>query len=113
MAEYQAVLQTAELGPGQMQEVEVRGEALVVANVGQTYYAVSALCPYDGTNLAREGRLEDELLLCPTDGRAFDLRTGESTRPGDARALNRYAIRVEENEVKVGPVLPAWRAGAA
>jgi nitrite reductase/ring-hydroxylating ferredoxin subunit len=113
MVEYQAVLQTAELGPGQMREVEVGGEMLIVANVGQTYYALSAHCPYDGTNLARDGRLEGDHLVCPVDGRSFDLRTGGSDRPGDTRALGRYAIRVADNEVKVGPTLPDWRAGAA
>lgn len=113
MAEYQAVLQTAELGPGQMREVTVGGEVLIVANVGQTYFAVSALCPYDGTNLAREGRLEGDHLVCPTDGRAFDLRTGASTRAGDVRTLVRYSIRVADNAVQVGPALPDWQAGAA
>lgn len=113
MAEYQAVLQTAELGPGQMREVEVAGEPLVVVNVGQTYFALSAHCPYDGTNLARDGRLEGDHLVCPTDGRSFDLHSGESTRPDDTRALVRHAIRVAENEVQVGPPLPDWRAGAA
>jgi nitrite reductase/ring-hydroxylating ferredoxin subunit len=113
MVEYQAVLQTAELGPGQIREVEVRGKTLIVANVGQTYFALAAHCPYDGTNLAREGYLDGDYLICPVDERAFDLSTGESTRPGDLRTLERYAIRVEENEVKVGPPLPRWQAGAA
>jgi hypothetical protein len=34
-------------------------------------------------------------------------------RAVDARALERYAIRIEDNEVKVGPALPRWSAGAA
>lgn len=113
MAEYQAVLQTAELGPGQMREVEVGGEALVAANVGQTYFVLSAHCPYDGTNLAREGHLEGDYLVCPKDGRSFDLRTGESTRPGDTRSLVRYSIQIADNELRIGPPLPDWRAGAA
>jgi 3-phenylpropionate/trans-cinnamate dioxygenase ferredoxin subunit len=113
MAEYQPVLKTAELGPGHLREVEVRGEALIVVNLGQTYYAFSALCPYAGTNLAREGRIDGDTIVCPVDDRAFDLSTGESTRAVDARALERYAIRIEDNEVKVGPTLPRWSAGAA
>lgn len=114
MAEFQAVLRTAELGPGQMREVRAQGEMLIVANVGQTYYALSALCPYDGTNLARAGQIVGDTIICPADGRAFDLRTGVSERPGDIRTLERYSIRVEENEVWVGPPLPPyWRAGAA
>lgn len=113
MAEYQAVVRTAELGPGQIHEAEVGGEPVMVVNIGQTYYALSALCPYDETNLAREGRIEGDQIVCPTDGRSFDLRSGESMRTGDVRYLDRYAIRVEDNEVKVGPRLPHWQAGAA
>lgn len=113
MAEYQAVAGTAELGPGQIQEAEVQGEPVMVVNIGQTYYALSARCPYDDTNLAREGNIDGELIVCPTDGRSYDLRSGESTRRGDVRYLERYAIRVENNEVKVGPRLPHWQAGAA
>jgi|GEM_PF-520117 len=114
MAEYEAVLRTAELGPGQMQEVTAQGETLLVVNIGQTYYAYSAHCPYDGTNLAREGHIIGDTVVCPTDGRAFDLRTGSSERPGDVRSLDRYSIRVIDNEVLVGPPLPPyWRRGAA
>jgi len=113
MAEYQAVVKTAELGPGQLLEVEVGGETLMVANIGQTYYALSALCPNDGTNLVQEGELDGDEIVCPHDGRRFDLRTGASLESNDPRPLERYAIRVEENEVKVGGRLPRWGAGAA
>jgi nitrite reductase/ring-hydroxylating ferredoxin subunit len=113
MAEFEPVVRTAELGPGEMREVEVRGEPLLVTNVGQTYYVLSAHCPRDGTDLAREGRIEDDDLVCPVDGQRYDLRTGESIHPRGAQALTRYSLRVEENVVKVGPRLPPWRAGAA
>lgn len=113
MSEYQPVVKTADLGPGELLEVTMGGEPLFVVNVGQTYFAYSALCPYDGTNLAREGRLEGETIICPTDNRAFDLRTGESMRRGDIRTLERYSIRVAENEVLVGPPLPPYWRGAA
>ncbi|HEX6940441.1 MAG TPA: Rieske 2Fe-2S domain-containing protein [Longimicrobiales bacterium] len=105
MAEYVPVLRTPELGPGEMREVEVHGETLVVVNVGQTYYALSAHCPNDGLNLAREGRLAGELLTCPGDDRVYDVRTGALVRPSGGRGLRRYAIRVEENEVRIGPPL--------
>lgn len=105
MAEYVPVANTPELGPGEMREVRVRGEAVVVVNVGQTYYAVSAHCPNDGLNLAREGRLRGELLICPRDDWAYDVRTGWRVHPAGGPGLRRYAIRVEENRILVGPPL--------
>mgnify|MGYP001199820826 FL=1 len=100
--EYQGVLHTPDLGPGQMREVEAHGEILVLLNVGQTYYALSAHCPNDGVNLAREGRLKGDLLICPGDGWAFDVRTGQRVDPPGGPRLTRYPIIVEENLIKVG-----------
>jgi nitrite reductase/ring-hydroxylating ferredoxin subunit len=103
MTEFETVLRTPELGPGAMTEVNVHGRAIAVANIGQTYYAVAAECPVDGTNLAREGELKGDLLICPHDHARFDVRTGERVDDGRADSLQAHAIRVEGNEVRVGP----------
>lgn len=110
MDEYVPVVRTPELGPGEMREVVAHGETLVVVNVGQTYYALTARCPGDGVNLAREGRLEGDLLICPGDGRTYDVRSGECVRPAGAEGLVRYSLRVEDNEVRIGQ--PIGRGGA-
>lgn len=104
MTRFETVLRTPELGPGNVVEVEAHGEPVALANVGQTYYAVAARCPNDGTNLAREGRLEGELLICPRDDAAFDVRSGASIN-GHGEALRVYAIQVAGNEIRVGPAL--------
>jgi nitrite reductase/ring-hydroxylating ferredoxin subunit len=101
MAGYETVLHTAELGPGALAGAHAHGRHIVVANIGQTYYAVDAKCPVDGTNLAREGRLDGDLLVCPHDEARFDIRTGQRV-DGDG-ALAARTIRVEGNEVRVGP----------
>ncbi|CAN5692719.1 hypothetical protein BH23GEM9_BH23GEM9_21140 [soil metagenome] len=101
MQEFETVLRTPELGPGALAEVHVHGRDIALANVGQTYYAVDALCPVDGTNLARDGRLDGDLLICPNDEARFDVRTGQ--RMDGTGELGAHAIRVEGNEVRVGP----------
>jgi 3-phenylpropionate/trans-cinnamate dioxygenase ferredoxin component len=105
MTDYQTVLRTPELGPGSLVEVEAHGHAVALANVGQTYYALDARCPNDGTNLAREGRLEGDLLICPRDAAAFDVRSGDRVNGGNGQTLQSYAIQVAGNEIKVGPPL--------
>jgi len=101
MSKYETVLRTPELGPGGLKEVAAHGRRLVLANVGQTYYALDAECPEDGTNLAREGRLEGDLLVCPRDHASFDVRDGRrADRRG--RALRRYPLVVSGNDVQVG-----------
>ncbi len=103
MAGFLPVLTTPELGPGEMREVHAHGRDLLLVNVGQTYYALDAHCPDYGKNLAREGRLKGTVLLCPRDDSAFDVRTGERLEPNGGPPLGRYAIRVEENTIQVGP----------
>ncbi len=111
MEEYQAVLRTAELGPGQIREVEAHGEPVALLNVGQTYYALSALCPTDDTNLAREGRLNGYLLVCPSDHATFDIRCGARVEP-PGPGIRHYAIHVAGNRVEVGPALEDGAAQA-
>ena len=103
--EYIPVAKTPELGPGDMTEVEAHGRHVGLTNVGQTYYAFDAECPVDGTNLAREGLLQGDRLVCPQDDATFDVRTGECIEPEGQRGLKQYAIKVEENQVKIGPPL--------
>ena len=103
--DFVAVVRTPELGPGDVREVSAHGEAVGVTNVGQTYYAFKASCPVDGTNLARNGVLSGDVIKCPRDAAEFDVRTGERLDADGDRGLERYAIRVEDNQVKVGPPL--------
>jgi nitrite reductase/ring-hydroxylating ferredoxin subunit len=99
------VVRTPDLGPGDVREVSAHGRSVGVTNVGQTYYAFDAACPVDGTNLARDGVLRGDVIKCPGDKAEFDVRTGERVDSGGDAALERFAIRVEGNEVKVGPPL--------
>jgi 3-phenylpropionate/trans-cinnamate dioxygenase ferredoxin component len=99
------VVRTPELGPGDVREVSAHGRTVGVTNVGQTYYAFDAACPVDGTNLARNGVLRGDVIRCPRDDAEFDVRTGERLDTDDDASLERFAIRVEGNQVKVGPRL--------
>jgi nitrite reductase/ring-hydroxylating ferredoxin subunit len=101
MSEFETVLRTPELGPGAMAETHAHGRDIAVANVGQTYFALDATCPVDGTNLARDGHLEHDVIVCPNDHARFSVRTGE--REGGGDALTAHTVRIEGNEIRVGP----------
>lgn len=101
---YQTVASTPELGPGAIAQVEAGGRQLALLNVNQTYYALDAVCTGDGTNLAREGAIQGDALVCSHDGARFDVRSGARLdAPGDP--LRRYAIQIEGNQIRVGPPL--------
>lgn len=105
MSEFEPVVQTKDLGPGDVREVHAHGRNVGLTNVGQTYYAFDPQCPVDGSNLAKTGRLNGEYLTCPADSSTYDVRTGERVDQSGDEGLTRYAIRVEENAVKIGPRL--------
>jgi 3-phenylpropionate/trans-cinnamate dioxygenase ferredoxin component len=101
MAGFETVARTPEIGPGAVTAVQAHGREIALGNVGQRYFALDARCPVDGTNLGRDGRLEGDMLICPNDDARFDVRTGR--RVGGAGELGAHLIRVEGNEVLVGP----------
>ena len=101
------------LSSGEMQQVEVRERALLLARVGDAYYATQARCPHLRAHLAR-GQLEGAIVTCPGHGSTFDVTTGRNvawtpglpavvrgvarvfSRPQD---LNTFAVKVEEGRV--------------
>jgi nitrite reductase/ring-hydroxylating ferredoxin subunit len=66
---------TDELAAGAMKEVSVEGRELVVARVGDRFYAADGRCPHMRGHLAR-GSLQGTVVVCPFHGSRFDLVDG-------------------------------------
>lgn len=104
MSEYESVLQTPDLGPGQSCEVEAHGRRILLLNLGQTYYALEARCPESGGTLRLGAPGTGDRLVCPDDHAEYGIPSGERL-DADGRPLRRYAVRIEGNAIKVGPPL--------
>jgi len=115
MTEWKAVGTETLLKDGTMTEVRVGDMRILLARVQGNYYAVQALCPHLGGNLAR-GRLNEFVVRCPQHGSQFDLRDGHVVAwiakiPGIARKLavatkkpqdlRNYRTRVQDGQVWV------------
>ena len=110
------VVSADELADGQMVGVEVDGHKLLIAHVGDAFYASDAHCPHLHANLTK-GTLEGTIVTCPLHGSQFDLRDGSVVRwtkwHGAAksmaeltrhpRPLRVYEVTVEDGRVLVGP----------
>lgn len=119
MNEYMDALGTAELADGAMIDIEVRGETLLLARVGDTFYASQGRCPHLQGHLAK-GTLEGTVVTCPRHGSQFDLTDGRVVRWTDwtgvaealaellrhPRPLRTYEVRVEDGRVLIGPPKP-------
>lgn len=79
MADYVEVSSVSELPDGVMKKMNVEGKQVLLARVGNDYYAADNLCPHLRGSLA-EGRLEGTVVTCPRHGSQFDLKDGHVVR---------------------------------
>ncbi len=85
-----------------MQLVTVAGKNLVLARVAGEFYAVDSVCTHNEGYLD-EGSLSGCEIICPLHSGKFDLRTGNATWGPVFDPLTTYEVRVEGDDVLVGP----------
>lgn len=59
--------------------LDVKGQEILVARVGDNYYSVDNRCPHMGGNLSK-GNLEGTIVTCPKHHSQFDLTDGHVVR---------------------------------
>lgn len=96
------VAKANEVKRGAMKVVEVQGERILVANVSGELFAVAETCTHAEFPLG-EGFLEGEEVECVLHGSRFNVRTGAVVQEPADKPLQRYAIRVEGDDVLLGP----------
>lgn len=103
-----------ELAEGNMKEITADGEKILLARVGNIYYAVDGTCPHMGAKLS-EGRLDGLIVTCPRHGSQFDLGDGHVIRwtnfPGPVsslakmikkpRPLKTYLVKLEGDRILI------------
>ena len=96
----QNAMMAREIACGQMKVLHLYGVAVAIANVEGAFYAISDVCPHDGSSLS-QGSLDGKTVTCPTDGSRFDLASG-SVLSGPASARVRtYHVQVRDDEIRV------------
>ena len=114
MGTFYEVGEAARLPQGSMQEVMVEGKAILIARVGDRYYAADNRCPHLGGSLA-QGTLDGTVVTCPRHGSQFDLSDGRAirwlrdsglvSRIGRAikspRPIAVYNVKVEDGKIMV------------
>lgn len=119
MSEFIEAVAAEGFEPGSMREVKVDGHDLLIARVGDDFYAADAHCPHLHANLTK-GTLEGTIVTCPLHHSQFDLTDGRCVRWTDwkgaaksmaefvrhSRPLRVYEVEVAEGSVRVGPQKP-------
>jgi 3-phenylpropionate/trans-cinnamate dioxygenase ferredoxin subunit len=111
-SDYIEAMQADELAEGAMKQVEVDDHKLLVAHVGEQFFAADAHCPHLHANLTK-GTLEGTVVTCPLHHSQFDLTDGHALQwtdwKGAAKSMAEFVrhprpLRVYETEVRDGTV---------
>jgi len=79
MANFIEVGKAGELDSGTMKKTIVQGHEILLARVGDNYYATDNLCPHLKGDLS-QGTLEGTVVTCPNHSSQFDLTDGHVVR---------------------------------
>jgi naphthalene 1,2-dioxygenase system ferredoxin subunit len=93
-------VRVSDLADGEMVAVELDGRDVVVARVGNEFFALGNTCSHLGAQL-EQGRVIGEEVKCPLHAGRFDLRTGKATRGPAREPVPCYQTRVEGETVQV------------
>jgi len=99
------VAQITDIGAGETKPVKVGDEEILLANVDGTYYATSDICTHAYAALS-EGDLIGDEVECFLHGSRFSVKTGEPSGPPAYETLTLFQVRVEGDDIFVGPPKP-------
>ena len=114
MADFVTVGTVNELAPGTMKEITVEGVPVLLAKIGDKFYATQGRCPHMGGILAK-GKLEGAVVTCPrhksqfalTDGRVIRWMKGSGLVAAigktlkSPRGLKTYELKIENGNIQV------------
>jgi 3-phenylpropionate/trans-cinnamate dioxygenase ferredoxin component len=95
-----AVADAAEIPDGAMRCVAIERERIVIAHVGEAFYAFGDLCGHRNAPLSR-GKLAGHIVECPLHFAQFDVRTGKLIDGPISTDVPSYAVRVEAGQILV------------
>lgn len=79
---------------------QVNGEAVLLARVGDEFFAIGATCTHYGGPLG-EGLRVDDSVRCPWHHACFSLRTGAAVRPPAHNPVARYRVERQGDRLLV------------
>jgi len=113
MSKFTEVAKVEELKNGTMKTIIAEGREILLARVGDKYYATDNRCPHRKGDLS-QGKLEGTVVTCPVHGSQFDISNGQVVRwlKGGlmsklssalkmSRVLTVYNVKVEDGKVLV------------
>jgi 3-phenylpropionate/trans-cinnamate dioxygenase ferredoxin subunit len=93
-------LRPADVPPGAIAAIDLRGTRIAIANVDGTFYAFDDTCTHAQCSLA-DGDLAGTTVTCMCHGAEFDVRTGDVLAPPAPAPVRAYRVRVEAGALQI------------
>jgi 3-phenylpropionate/trans-cinnamate dioxygenase ferredoxin subunit len=100
MSDFHTVARLDDLPSGQMMQVELDGEKVLLAHVGDRVFALHDECTHEEFPLS-SGELVGGQVTCVLHGARFDLETGAPRALPAVRPVKTYEARVEGEDIQV------------
>lgn len=100
--EFVKVAQMSELTPGDMKSIKFGNEDVLLVNVDGNIHACDDVCTHSYASLS-EGDLSGTEVECPLHGALFNVTSGEVITPPATEALRIFQVRIEGDDILVGP----------
>lgn len=103
MTEFKTVARVGDIPEGEGRAFEVHGRMVAVFCIQGQYQAIDDFCPHMGASLAA-GAVEGDVVSCPWHAWRFSVCDG-TWRDNPKIKIDAFAVRVEGEEIQVGPVI--------
>ena len=85
---------------GRLMSLEANGNAILLTNLGDHYYAIGDTCTHMGCMLS-DGELTGENVKCVCHGSIFSLKTGGVVKGPARQPEPAYQVKVEGEDIMV------------
>ncbi len=85
---------------GDLEQVDVDGDPVLVTKVDGEFFAIGDVCTHAQCHLS-DGWVEGSEVVCPCHHAKFDLETGEATRPPATEPEPTFDVAVDDGTVYV------------
>lgn len=90
----------AELGAGEVRQVNIGGRVLALYNIGGTFYATDDTCTHAFASLS-EGFIDGDVIECPLHQGCFHIPSGKAKGPPVVQDLRTYAVKVVDGDIHI------------
>lgn len=93
-------LKLSELTSGKARKIEINGQPVCVARVGDEVFAIGDTCSHSDASLS-EGDITEYRIECWLHGAEFDLRSGEAVTLPAVTPVQRYTVVQDGDQITI------------